>query len=150
MSPAVYLVASLLHNIGVHGGSSIVYAVLLMATKPLTAKEIEKQTNYSKSTVSMHLQTLQNMGLVSRVRKGGIYRYYPQKKIHELYMEHVKRLIEWDINAVKASLRRVLAAERKQRPESGEKEIVHRLLADISKVEDMLKAMLKRQRSTSV
>lgn len=65
---AVRRVKAMMVNWGLGEGCSMIYAVLVVSHKPLSAEEIGKRTNYAYSSTINYLNTLIQMGLVERVR----------------------------------------------------------------------------------
>lgn len=98
MEDVIRGLAKLVKRLGFSEGYGVIYAHLLLSSKPLTVKELAQITGYSQSAVAAYLMVLHRAYLVDRMKKGASYAYVAKLNYISRYKEKLRELVENDLN----------------------------------------------------
>ncbi len=85
-------IARVLRSMGYKERQSKIMAVLLTSERPLSLREISDLTEYSISSVSMSLDTLEREGLIEKFRKGRELLVVSEKDLRFILQKFLKGL----------------------------------------------------------
>ena len=81
-----------------------VWGFLLFKSKPITQKEIEKGTNYSRGLVSRSLKKLKEFNMVFAIKKGKEFYYSTNASLINGFNKVIKNFLETEIKPLIESL----------------------------------------------
>jgi len=108
-----------------------VWGFLLFKSIPITQKEIEKGTNYSRGLVSRSLKKLKNLDIISVTKKGKEFYYSTNASLIKGFNKITKKFLREEIKPLTESLSKNL--EKIEEPTI--KKNIHRMINEYKKLD---------------
>ena len=98
----VQWIGRMMRLFGLEESVGVVWGLILLKGKPVTQKEIVKETKYSTSLVSVNLSKLERLGFITSIgRKGRCKLYRSSKSFLDGLKNYLKRITDIEItNAI--------------------------------------------------
>lgn len=98
----VHWIGRMMNLFGLEESMGVIWGLILLKGRPITQKEIVKETGYSISSVSVSLSKLERLGFIATIGKRGRCRLYKASRTFLDGLEnYLRRLIDVEIkNAV--------------------------------------------------
>ncbi|NHJ47557.1 MAG: hypothetical protein FK733_07205 [Asgard group archaeon] len=127
--------------------SSRIIALLYIEPKEISLEELAKNTGYSLSAVSMTMKSLDNLGMIKRMRKPGTRKvfFYFEKNFMGKIVEFLSRKLESYIRATKEILPNIIEKYNEEKTEQAkmEQKIVQDYFEDVLIYEGIISNLIE-------
>lgn len=104
---------------GFKEGQGKIFGTLMLHRYPASMKEISTDTGYSISAISMHLDLLQRLGLVSKVKKGRTFLFAAERDFIQFYKNLLTNILKREIHPLEKEITKEIEELEKARDEEG-------------------------------
>ncbi len=122
-----------------------VWGFLLFKSKPITQKEIEKGTQYSRGLVSRSLKKLKELNMIFTIKKGKEFYYSTNASLIKGFNKIIKNFLETEIKPLIESLSKNL----NKIEDAAIKKNIHRMINEYKKLDKGILVFSKTMESVA-
>ena len=104
---------------GFKEGHGKIFGMLSLHKDPASMKEISTDTGYSISAISMHLDLLQRLGVVSKVKKGRTFLFAAERDFIQFYKNLLTNILKKEIHPLEQEIAKEIEVLGKAKDEEG-------------------------------